>query len=203
MNRITHFDGLYGETGPRPGGEYLFSELLETRSENFDWKIRPHIHTHLYQVFLIETRRTAFLGNDAPVTLTGPTILMIPPLAIHGFNYSQHTKGRILTISDKLVNSLFPGSSSITNMLAQLQVLHQFTAPYTYKYVIRVVEELHAELFSNRPEKQQMLTVHLQQLFLVIYRILRASLRKRRGFHPASTVSNNVILSISNRMFDN
>lgn len=173
MDRITHFDGLYGEAGPRPDGEYLFSELLETRSENFDWKIRPHIHTNLYQVFLIETRKTEFLGNGAPVMITGPTILLIPPLTIHGFDYSQHTNGRILTISDKLVNSLFAGGSGVLPMLGQLQVLHQFTSPYTFKYVIRLVEALHDELFSNRQEKQQMLTVHLQQLFLVLYRIWR------------------------------
>ncbi|WP_440135663.1 helix-turn-helix domain-containing protein [Chitinophaga sancti] len=170
MKRITHFYGLYGEPGPRPDGEYLFSELLETRSEHFDWKIKPHIHTNLYQVFLIETKRTSFLGNNEPTWLTGPTILLIPPLAIHGFNYHATTKGRILTISDKLVNSIFPSGNA---MLEGLQILTNYAPPYSFKYVVKLVEDLHEELFSTRYEKQQMLTAMLQQIFLVLYRIWR------------------------------
>ncbi|WPV64733.1 helix-turn-helix domain-containing protein [Chitinophaga sp. LS1] len=173
MKRITHFEGLYGESGPRPDGEYLFSELLETRSENFDWKIKPHIHTNLYQIFLIETRKTEFLGNNEATWLTGPSILLIPPLAIHGFNYHATTKGRILTISDKLVSSIFPMVSSIAPMLESLQILTHYAPPYTFRYVVKLVEELHEELFDTRYEKQQMLTAMLQQLFLVLYRLWR------------------------------
>jgi len=32
VQRITQFDGLYGQSDARPDAEYLFSELLETRS---------------------------------------------------------------------------------------------------------------------------------------------------------------------------
>lgn len=173
MKRITHFEGLYGESGPRPDGEYLFSELLETRSENFDWKIKPHIHTNLYQVFLIETRKTEFLGNNEPTWLTGPSILLIPSLAIHGFNYHATTKGRILTISDKLVSGIFPKVNSIAPMLESLQIITHYAPPYTFRYVVKLVEELHEELFSTRHEKQRMLTAMLQQLFLVLYRLWR------------------------------
>ena len=172
MKRITHFEGLYGESSPRPDGEYLFSELLETRSEKFDWKIKPHIHTNLYQLFLIETRKTEFLGNNGPIWLTGPSILLIPPLAIHGFNYHAITRGRILTISDKLVNIMFPPGNSIIVMLENLQILNNYVPPYTFKNVVKLVEELHEE-FSTRLEKQKMLTAMLQQLFLVLYRLWR------------------------------
>jgi len=173
LKRITHFEGLYGESGPRPDAEYLFSELLETRSENFDWKIKPHIHTNLYQIFLIETRKTEFLGNNESTWLTGPSILLIPPLAIHGFNYHATTKGRILTISDKLVKNMFPVGNGITAMLENLQLLTHYAPPYTFRNVVKLVEELHEELFSTRYEKQQMLTAILQQLFLVLYRVYR------------------------------
>ncbi|MGF7216994.1 mannose-6-phosphate isomerase-like protein (cupin superfamily) [Spirosoma lacussanchae] len=58
--RITQHDGIYGETTARAGGEYLFSELIVTRSRTFDWIIQPHIHARLLQVFLVLSGRAEF-----------------------------------------------------------------------------------------------------------------------------------------------
>ena len=173
LKRITHYEGLYGESGPRPDGEYLYSELLETRSEQYEWKIKPHIHTNLFQIFLIDTKKTEFLGSNQPAILTTPSIILIPPLAIHGFNYHPKTKGRILTVSDKLIHHIFPESNALAPMLANLQIFSCFMRPYSFRGMEKMAEGIHEELYCNRYEKQQMLTVCLQQFLLVLYRLWR------------------------------
>lgn len=181
MHRITQYDGLYGEasaetasadrSGRRPDAEYLFSELLETRSQRFDWVIQPHIHARLFQVFFVETGQFEFLEATRTRQLTGPCLLLIPPTALHGFRYHSNAQGRILTLSDALVDSLFPYDSPFATMLGALQCITTFKEPYSTGRIEKMIEAIDDELFDEQPEKRLMLHVCLQQLFLVFYRL--------------------------------
>lgn len=176
MQRITQYDGLYGEaevetSERRPDAEYVYSELLETRSRNFDWVIQPHIHARLFQVFFIESGSFDFQEATHPRQLTGPCLLLIPPTALHGFAYGPNVRGRILTLSDALVDRLFPDASPINTMLGALQCMTTFEEPYPAERVDKLMASIDEELFDNQAEKQLMLHALLQQLFLVLYRL--------------------------------
>jgi AraC family transcriptional activator of pobA len=180
MQRITQYEGLYGESsvgtsGQQPSTEYLFSELLETRSPRFDWVIQPHIHARLFQVFLVETGQFEFQEATRQRSLTGPCLLLIPPTALHGFVYNSDVRGRILTLSDALVDSLFPNGSPLTAMLGTLQCMTSFQEPYSARRIGELIEAIDQELFDEQPEKRLMLHASLQQLFLVVYRLWQQS----------------------------
>jgi AraC family transcriptional regulator, transcriptional activator of pobA len=179
MKRITQYDGLYGEAGPRqaatrPDGEYLFSELLETRSRTFDWVILPHIHARLFQVFFIKTGQVELQEATRQRVLVPPCLLLIPPTALHGLVYSPDATGHILTLSDALLDGLFPGTSALAPMLGAVQVLTDFSELYSAQMVGTLLQQIDGELFDNQPEKQAMLQTYLQQFFLVCYRLWRS-----------------------------
>ena len=171
MKRITQFDGLYGEADARPNGEYLFSELLETRSPAFDWVIQPHIHARLFQVFFLETGGVEFSEATQKRQLAGPVVLLIPPTALHGFVYTPDARGRILTLSDSLLDHLFPSTSALTPMLGSVQCIQVLDDPYSAPVVGQLIAQIDEELFSDQPEKRTMLHGELQRLFIVLYRI--------------------------------
>lgn len=181
MKRITQFDGLYGEVGLRSSdvgvpnhqrsGEYLFSERLETRSRTFDWTIHPHIHARLFQVFFLETGSVEFAEATQKCQLSGPVVLLIPPAALHGFVYTPDAEGRILTLSDALLESLFPNTSALTPMLGSIQCIQAFEEPYSAQAVGELIAQIDGELFGDQPEKRTMLHLSLQQLFIVLYRL--------------------------------
>jgi AraC family transcriptional activator of pobA len=176
VQRITQYDGLYGEVSTetsagRPNAEYLYSELLETRSQSFDWVILPHIHARLFQVFLIKSGQFDFQEATRTRQLTGPCLLLIPPTALHGFTYNADVRGRILTLSDVLVDNLFPDTSPLVTMLESLQCITIFQEPYSAQRVSELIEAIDNELFDDQPEKRLMLHVGLQQLFLVFFRL--------------------------------
>jgi AraC family transcriptional regulator, transcriptional activator of pobA len=168
---ITQYDGLYGETNARPNGEYLYSERLETRSRTFNWVIQPHIHAHLYQVFFIETGSVRFSETTGKRELTAPVVLMIPSAALHGFVYSPDATGHILTLSDTLLDSLFSNTSTLAPMLGTMQCLTIFGEPNLAPRIGELIEAIDEELFDSQLEKQAMLQVCLQRLFLVLYRL--------------------------------
>lgn len=173
MQHITQYDGLYGEESARLDAEYLFSELLETRSRSFGWVIQPHIHARLFQLFFLQTGQVSFQEATRQRDLTAPLALLIPPTSLHGLTYSPDATGRILTLSGALVDSLFPGISSLTSMLGTVQSLTRFDEPYSAGMVGELIETIDKELFDSQPEKRMMLQVCLQRLFLVLFRIWR------------------------------
>jgi AraC family transcriptional activator of pobA len=171
VQRILQYDGLYREANPPATAEYLFSELLETRSRSFEWVIQPHLHARLFQVFFVETGQVVFQEAGRQRTLAAPVLLLIPPTVLHGFRYSPDTTGRILTLSAGLVDGLFPAGSALTAMLGAGQCLTRFDEPYPASRVRELLEEIDRELFDNQPEKHLMLHACLQRLLLALYRI--------------------------------
>ncbi|GAB3022118.1 helix-turn-helix domain-containing protein [Spirosoma pulveris] len=186
MQRITQYDGLYGEANTQPDAEYLFSELLETRSQSFDWVIQPHIHARLFQIFFIESGQFNFQEASRERQLTGPCLLLIPPTALHGFVYNADVRGRILTLSDALIDALFPSGSPVTAMLGSLQCLSTVQEPYSVGRVGDLIKAIDDELFDDQPEKRLMLQSCLQQLFLVVYRLWQQSEQTGSGTNNLS-----------------
>lgn len=186
MQRITQYDGLYGQANTKPDAEYLYSELLETRSQSFDWVIQPHIHARLFQVFFIETGQFNFQEASRERQLTGPCLLLIPPTALHGFVYNADVRGRILTLSDALIDALFPGGSPVTAMLGSLQCLSTVWETYSASRVSELIKAIDDELFDDQPEKRLMLQSCLQQFFLVVYRLWQQSEQTGSGTNNLS-----------------
>jgi len=170
LKRIYQYEGIYGER-VKPDPEYLFSELLETRSCNFDWDIKPHIHPRLYQLFYIKKGKLDFYEAANHFKLEGPSLILVAPTALHGFTYAAEASGRILTMSDTLVDTLFSGLGMLTPMLNGVQHISAFTSHYSPEKVDELMAGINEELFSSEPGKRTMLRACLQQLFIVIYRL--------------------------------
>ena len=174
MKQIANYAGLYGEVNARPNADYIFSELIETRSRVFNWVIQPHVHTQLFQLFFIESGQVLFKEAAQEHTVHGACVLFIPPSHLHGLTYSADVTGRILTVSDVLVETLFPTSSAIALALSKIQRIVLFdNTLYSFDWIMRLIVQIDEELFSDRPEKQLMLQTYLNQLFIALYRLLK------------------------------
>lgn len=87
---------LYGEQSPFP--DLLHIEAIVDRAARLDWRIAPHRHVHLHQVFLIRSGK-ARLSIDGKVTEGRPPFLMnLPRGHVHGFAFSAGTEGHVLTL---------------------------------------------------------------------------------------------------------
>lgn len=168
---ISQFKGLYGERENLIVEGYLFSELLETRSSQFNWKIAPHTHPGLYQVFFIDEGTFELHEPSDKRTLTAPCIILIPPTVLHGFNFSDQVKGRILSIADEMLHQIFKDAGFISTMLRTLVCLKDFNLSYPHEKVKACSIRLHEELFTHGEGKAIMLQACIQELFIICYRI--------------------------------
>lgn len=88
--------GLYGEGQLFP--EILHVEKITDRAKGLSWNIAPHRHPHLHQ-FLITKRGTTELTIDGrTMTLSAPSVINIPPWAVHGFAFSSGTEGLVVSL---------------------------------------------------------------------------------------------------------
>ena len=172
MKKITHYDGLYGDLNHRPNADYIFSELIETRSKGFDWVINPHLHSHLYQLFCIESGNVLFQSANSSKRLQTPCVLVIPPNTLHGLTYSADVKGQILTISDSVFDNLFIGAPSLMISFETLQY-YSFSTKQSavLNKVLQLIATINEELFDERPEKKYMLYSCFSQLLIIVYRL--------------------------------
>jgi AraC family transcriptional activator of pobA len=110
MNRSTrrHIPSysLYGETpGPIRHDDALHIEDIQARSRKYLWKIGSHRHTGLYQCVYVTAGPVVVDLEGVRAEFEGPTVVIIPAGAVHGFGFRADSQGYVLTINlDRLLS---------------------------------------------------------------------------------------------------
>lgn len=172
MKSIKHYDGLYRDLNFIPTSNYIFWEMIETRSRGFGWIIDPHLHPNLYQFFFVDHGTVEFVGHKDIQKLTAPCILIIPPNTLHGLTYSADVQGNILTVSDIVVEDICKTSPFVLVMFEKThQLLFNGTNDLLFTKIKSLLTEIDDELFTNKPEKKPFLNACFLKLFISIVRL--------------------------------
>jgi AraC family transcriptional activator of pobA len=91
---------LYGEPQARARLDPVHVEALVARSALHNWRIRPHRHRDLFQLFWIRRGGGVLLGQGAEYPFSAPVLLIIPAGQVHGFRYDPASAGHVLTLTD-------------------------------------------------------------------------------------------------------
>ncbi|MCG6113094.1 MAG: helix-turn-helix domain-containing protein [Paracoccus sp.] len=105
---------LYGERTPFP--DILHLERIVDRAAGLDWRINPHRHAHLAQVFLLECGHFAFTVDGHTTHPRAPTLLFLPPDTVHGFTFSAGTEGWVLTLPAPAHPELFGEGAELASL---------------------------------------------------------------------------------------
>ncbi len=86
-------------------------ETIAARSRLLSWTIRPHRHRELYQLLLLWRGRVTAQYDEVRTQLRGPAFVVVPPLTVHSFVFSNDTDGLVATfaadIGKKLAQATF------------------------------------------------------------------------------------------------
>lgn len=97
---------LYGETHPWPTPDLLHCESIAERSQLHNWHIKTHRHTDLLHLLHIKTGQVTVELEGSQATLSGPALIIVPAMAIHGFRFERHIDGHIITLAQPLAEHL-------------------------------------------------------------------------------------------------
>jgi AraC family transcriptional activator of pobA len=96
---------LYGENRAFP--DVLHVERIVDRAAGLDWRIAPHRHAHLHQIFLVQAGSAALTLDGAAWSMSLPGLLNLPRGVVHGFRFAAGTEGYVLTLPMQEFPELF------------------------------------------------------------------------------------------------
>lgn len=168
---IINFSGLYGENNSIVLPNFIQSEALQTRSKLYDWEINEHLHTDLYQVFVIESGSGILVSENKKFEIESPCVILIPSNTLHGFHFQPEIVGEVITFSDSFLENIFRNSPKILlefNQLKQLSLENNFEI---FQQIKIINNQITKELHEENTEKQIVLQALFQLLFISFYRI--------------------------------
>ena len=162
--------GLYGEDDLLLP-DFIHCETIEYRSRKHHWKIAPHMHTSLFQIFFIYSGKLECIFEHAREVIRQPAIITVPENTLHGFNVGKNIKGIVLTISTSFIETLFSTLPGILTELNTLRVLTEFKNPRNFEAAKHMVDGLSDEMHEEFPGKSAVLLSYLHLLLSKIYRL--------------------------------
>ncbi len=169
--KITNYDGLYGDEAGKYSSEYIFLESIASRSKDFDWHIKTHVHIQLFQVFIIKNGTLDFQDAFGLHTLEAPCVILVPATALHGLSYRPPVDGFILTLSASIIEDIFQTSHPIWQTFESIRILKNLTEQETFERILSMIRLVEEELFSDHPERLMMIKAILTQFFIYTHRL--------------------------------
>jgi len=164
MNSIPSY-ALYGEIAA-PENTWMHWETIRSRSHLYGYHIAPHRHEQLSQMLFIDSGHAHVALDDITRDVEGPALIMIPPLVVHGFTFSNDINGHVLTFFARDLARLVEDSPPVTALLGQPGIVDLSGADERKKTVPRMVSELVSE--GGRTEPGQTLALRARVLLLMV-----------------------------------
>ncbi len=100
---------LYGVNSSEPLLDQLHFESIASRSQLYEWEIKPHRHERFLQILYIHRGSGEALLEGKRERLAGGSLITVPPHHVHGFVFSPDVDGIIVTMTDSYLRTLLAG----------------------------------------------------------------------------------------------
>ena len=177
---IARYNGIYGDSKARISHDYLQSQSIVPRQRLTDWGLKPHLHENLFQLFFLEAGRASFEATE-PLELHTPCLVIIPANTVHGFTFSPQVKGRTLTLSEALLDTILQATPGVLVELNSVHILSDFSSEVRFADLLALEQQIHEEIYSDLPGKQLALNGYFKLLFVKIFRLLQHNRRKEES----------------------
>jgi AraC family transcriptional activator of pobA len=161
---------LYGGQDEWPAAEMVHCETIATRSRLHNWHIRPHRHSGLYQVLSLHRGEATIWLDDTRHRLTGPGAVEIPQAFVHGYDFSAHCGGHVITLAypllARLVQRLDPKAA-----LPDHPALYHFDGEPSPHGLHDICTQLHAEYAGANAYRE----ARIEAWLTLLYARLRAA----------------------------
>ncbi|TDF80849.1 helix-turn-helix domain-containing protein [Pseudomonas sp. H9] len=173
---------LYGESQAWPTPDLLHCESIPKRSSLHHWEIKPHRHADLFQLLYVRRGQAQIELEGRRSVVREAAIQVIPPMTVHGFQFSEDIDGYVLTLGAPLVAQLEAQLGAPLTVLASAGCYRLGADQRTLYTLIRV---LHEEYEGSAPARDLLLHSLVTSLMVWISRrsqpLTQASNRDERN----------------------
>ncbi|MCD7060676.1 helix-turn-helix domain-containing protein [Pelagibacterium xiamenense] len=174
MNTIPTY-ALYGES--ETGSEsWLHWETITSRSQLYGFHIAPHRHEQLFQVLYLASGVAEVAIDEESRTLTGASLVTVPPLIVHSYRFSPDVEGVVLTLFARDVRAVLADVSEMVEDVMRPRIVANLAARGVEGEIDHAVRRLVVEADREAPGQIAALKARLMLLLLAIWRLDSAGL---------------------------
>jgi len=164
---------LYGEQTPSHQLEFVHIEDIVDRSSRNGWLIKPHRHTHLFQILCMHSGAMRMRLDASDHSLTGGWLVALPAGVVHGFEFQPDTQGVVVSVAVNLQGLDVENQVAhlLAGVLATPRLLQLKKRNGDHRQLLQALAMLKQELSSRQPE-QSLALFALVKLVLVCLRRL-------------------------------
>lgn len=159
---------LYVENSFDEFEAFFHGEALTVRSQLHGWKVLPHRHKALCQIFVITTGGCRVQLDDRNTIVTAPCALFIPENVVHGFDWDVGSKGHVLSVVSPVVKQIAQNVDSLGFIDDAL--IGRLDGKYIHD-VVYLCQKLEEEARSVFACSGAMTIALLQQLLIILGRV--------------------------------
>jgi AraC family transcriptional regulator, transcriptional activator of pobA len=170
-NKPLHY-GLYGEDDfllP----DFMHCEKLAYRTKRHHHTIKEHLHTSLFQIFILESGTLDFTIGNVTQLAQGPAIITIPENTLHGMKAGKTVKGKVLTLSTSFLEIFFSASPQALMILSSPYIVTDFDKNNSFEATSFFADNLYHEMNADLHEKKMVLQCYFNLLLSLTYRLLK------------------------------
>jgi AraC family transcriptional activator of pobA len=145
---------LYGENQAWPTPDLLHCETIPKRSRLHHWEIQPHRHADLCQLLYLHKGQAEIEIEGQRRLITQSAIQVVPPLCVHGFQFSESVDGYVVTLAAPLVSQL---QEQLGTSMDALALAATYPAGQDRSYLYSLFSALQHEYQSDRPARDLLL----------------------------------------------
>lgn len=114
---------LYGDQFDWPTPDLLHWESIASRSRLHQWSIQAHRHYNLFQLLYIHSGNATVNLDGNVYHVDSSSLVVIPPLSVHSFDFSPDVDGHVLTLASPLIAALASSLGSHRELMHSSQVI--------------------------------------------------------------------------------
>lgn len=159
---------LYGEPHRTVGASFVHIEALDDRSRPSEWTIQPHSHAELMHIFAIDQGGGRMHVDGRQVSFDAPCLLLLPAMAVHGFEWLAESSGTVITMSLHYARDLLRPDADLAALFDQPRAI-QIRGEQS-RDIERLVAELRRELGWSAPGHRAAVDAAMLSLMVIALR---------------------------------
>jgi AraC-like DNA-binding protein len=175
MRNKLFFKGIYGDNSIDMVRDIIHITPMEIIGKRHEWYIKPHVHSDLFQIFIVESGSLKLIINDESQIVESVSFFSIPKNISHGLRMNADTKGWVISLYDKSLENMLKLDTDIINKIDEIHISKLSEDDKLINDALITIRKCIDEYYSDLPGKQHALQYLVGMMLLRLYRIFVTS----------------------------
>lgn len=175
MGNKLFFKGIYGDNSIDMVRDIIHITPMEITGKRHEWFIKPHVHSDLFQIFVVESGSLELIINGESQLVESVSFFSIPKNISHGLSMNADTKGWVISLYDKSLENMLKLDTDIINTIDEIHISKLDEDDKLINDALTTIRKCIEEYYSELPGKQHALQYLVGMMLLRLYRIFVTS----------------------------